>query len=179
MNYQHFLQNFLEDYATAIFGSAEIIVTCETDYEDGLVRLIANKGSQATILLEYSFRDNHGLDESDGETNPQYIICKPPMEFISQSSDTEMYRKIFGEGLLRMFGRYCNVFSINYVLGNIPFTIKSESAPDKAMSILHNGLSTKYRKIFVNPSCLERCCEVYLENGDLFAQVLIENVEEI
>lgn len=170
MNYETRLRHFVEEYATATFGSKDI--TCEIDStDDEVISLNAIKKDEVTILMQYHFGKNHGVDERDGIENRKHYFESHPQEHISLAGGS--YQK-----LLALFGRYCNVFSVNYILADISYLVKDESNPMKDLSIAHMGLSNEYRKITMNAMHMETAVEIYLKDGTLFGQYVIESIEE-
>ncbi len=172
--YQEQLRHFIQDYATAVFGSNDIIMSLETSYEDKKVELIAFNKNKATTLLSYDFGSNHEVDKTAGEDCPKYYFKSEPNRYISIGNEYEgVVTRIF-----HMFARYCKIFSVNYVLSDLPFSVANEGYPQKEMAILSAPLSNEYRKVtLANSVPFEYCVEIHLTDGSLFCQMLIESVE--
>lgn len=167
MNYQEKLRIFIEDYATAVFDNKDIIVSLETSYEDKTIGLYCHEKEKSTLLLQYEFGANHEVDESDGDESPKYFLLGHPIEYIKNYSTPNKFDLLFG--------RYCNIFSANYVISDLPYTVSGESFEINAPQIYKN-LSNDYREILLkNSSPFKRFLKV---KSNCNLQFEIESIEE-
>lgn len=173
MNYENQLKQFAQDYATSIFGDKDIICAIEHEQEDKKISLYAHGKDGSKLILEYNYENNHGVDETDGTENRKYFLEKNPLQCITEYVNTN-------HAIRSLFARYCQIFSVNYLLSDLPFTVESESHPQKEMAIVSNTFSTEYRKIcLVNSVPFQYAVEVYLkDSGNMLCQMLIENISE-
>lgn len=172
MNYENQLKQFVQDYATAL--SDDINAICSIEHEPGekKIGLYVHNKEKSSLLIEYDYEEIHGVDETLGTDNRKHYLLDSPITKISE-------KQIVSSKISTLFAQYCQVFSVNYIISDIPFTVKDEPIYPCTAEIISKPLSNEYREIILtNSNRFQYKVKIYLADGTCLCVFPIENISE-